>query len=79
MKGGNNMRGILVRAMESQIPVEIIYMSNDGTISQRKLRVLALNENQIKAYCFLRKKYRVFNLLNILSIAPVNKKYKGAV
>jgi predicted DNA-binding transcriptional regulator YafY len=72
------MRGILVRAMEDQTPIEIIYLTKDGSISQRLIRVMDLKDGQIKAYCYLRNKYRVFNLQNILSIFPVNKKYRGA-
>ncbi|MFD2443835.1 hypothetical protein ACFSO7_07540 [Bacillus sp. CGMCC 1.16607] len=72
------MRGILLRAIESQTPIEIIYLSKDGSITQRKLRVLAIIDHQIKAFCFSSNKYRVFNLLNILSVSPVRKRYRDA-
>lgn len=72
------MRGILVRAMEDQTPIEIIYLAKDGSISQRLIRVMDMKDGQIKAYCYLRNMYRVFNLQNILSIFPVKKKYRGA-
>lgn len=77
-KGGSKLRGILLRAIESQTPVVMIYLSIDGSFSQRKIRVVDMNEDRIKAYCFLRKNYRVFCLSNILSVSPLSKKYKGA-
>jgi predicted DNA-binding transcriptional regulator YafY len=77
-KGGNEMRGILVRAIESQTPLEMIYLSKDGSISHRLIRVIDLKDDRIKAFCFLRGKYRVFQLSSILSISQIRKKIKGA-
>ncbi|MHC0036934.1 hypothetical protein [Pseudoneobacillus sp. C159] len=72
------MRGILLRALECQTPLELIYISKDGSISQRFIRLKEIQDDQIVAYCLLRKKYRMFKLSNILAITPVRKKYKGA-
>ncbi|WP_442598690.1 WYL domain-containing protein [Neobacillus sp. D3-1R] len=72
------MRGILLRASERQLPVEMIYLSKNGAISQRKIRVVDLKEDRVKAYCFLRKGYRIFCLSNILSVSPIQDRNKGA-
>lgn len=63
------MNGLLVRALESKEKLEIIYLSNSNEISQRKIRVIEVNKQSVKAYCFLRKQYRIFSLNNILSIS----------
>lgn len=72
------MRSILLRALESQTPIIMIYLSKNGSISQRKIKVVDINGDRIKAYCFLRRNYRVFCLSNILSVSPNWNKNKGA-
>jgi predicted DNA-binding transcriptional regulator YafY len=72
------MRGVITRAIENQQPVQMIYLSKDGKFSQRWIRVIAINEKKIKAYCYLRRKYRIFQLDQILSISPLRKNSKGA-
>lgn len=72
------MRRTLLSAVESGTLVEMIYMSMDGLISQRIIRVIDMNNDRIKAFCHLRGQYRVFQLSNILSLSIVKKKFKGA-
>jgi predicted DNA-binding transcriptional regulator YafY len=69
-KGGMNMDGLLLRSIEENIPLEMIYLSRDQQISQRKLLVKEVNEEYIRAYCLLRKQVRIFRKENILSIMP---------
>jgi hypothetical protein len=76
--GGNCMRGILLRSIESKTLIEIIYLTKDGSISQRIIRVKEINQNNIYAYCYLRKSYRNFTTSNILSLSPVKKRIKSA-
>lgn len=64
------MKGILLRAADSKNPLELIYINNDNQISQRIIKVLGVNDNQIKAYCYTRRQFRTFKLDNILSVAP---------
>lgn len=54
--------------METKEKVEIIYQSQCGRFSQRIIKVLAVSEQTITAYCYLRRKLRVFNIENILAI-----------
>jgi predicted DNA-binding transcriptional regulator YafY len=56
--------------MEDKIPLEMIYLSEDNQISQRKLLVKEVNNEYIRAYCLLRKQVRIFKRDNILSIMP---------
>lgn len=68
------VKGILLRAIHNKNPHELIYINNDNQISQRIIKVFAVNDNQIKAYCYTRKQLRTFKLENILSVAPLRKK-----
>jgi predicted DNA-binding transcriptional regulator YafY len=64
------MDGLLLRSLEGNFPVEMIYLSNNQQISQRKLLVKEVNNEYIIAYCLMRKQIRTFRRENILSIMP---------
>jgi predicted DNA-binding transcriptional regulator YafY len=70
MKGGIDMDGLFLRAIEENIPLEMIYLSDGQQLTQRKLLVKEVNEEYIRAYCLLRKQIRTFRRENILSIMP---------
>jgi predicted DNA-binding transcriptional regulator YafY len=69
-KGGKAMDGLLLRSIEENIPLEMIYLSEDQQISQRKLLVKEVNDEYIRAFCLLRKQIRTFRRENILSLLP---------
>lgn len=71
------LKGILNRALLEQTPIEIIYMSQNGVLTQRLIKIIEINENTIKAFCLLRKRKRTFKLENILSASPKNKRNGG--
>ncbi|USK34162.1 hypothetical protein LIT25_01695 [Bacillus sp. F19] len=50
------MKGLLERAKEEQLPVEIIYRSDKGDILQRTIIVNEVKGNNIKAFCLLNNK-----------------------
>ncbi|WP_458296337.1 WYL domain-containing protein [Thermaerobacillus caldiproteolyticus] len=62
------MRGLLLNALVSQEPLEIIYLSDRGQLSQRTIVLESVDDTHIKAFCQLRKQRRIFKLSNILSI-----------
>ncbi|WML43415.1 hypothetical protein [Neobacillus sp. PS3-40] len=64
------MNGLFQRSMEEHIPLEMIYLSENQQLSQRKLIVKEMNGDTIRAYCLLRKQIRTFRIENILSILP---------
>jgi predicted DNA-binding transcriptional regulator YafY len=72
------MRGILLRAIENQTLIEMIYLTKDGSISQRIIRVKEMNQDKINAYCYLRKSNRNFTISNILSLSPIQNRNRSA-
>ncbi|TGB04675.1 hypothetical protein [Halobacillus salinus] len=68
------MDGIISRATVSKQPLEMIYLDSKGNMSQRQVRVVKVNGNQVLAYCYARKQVRSFKLSNILSVFPYQKK-----
>ncbi|MGG3450157.1 hypothetical protein [Domibacillus aminovorans] len=63
------MNGLLLMSLEEKMPIEIMYMAADNTITKRRIIVTAINQDYIKAYCFTRKQKRTFKLENILAVA----------
>ncbi|MBE6184882.1 hypothetical protein [Heyndrickxia ginsengihumi] len=72
------MKGLLMNAVETGETLEMIYLSNKGEISQRRIKVLNINEGSIKAYCYTKRQFRTFKLDNILSIVPFRQHRRGA-
>lgn len=70
------MFGILKNALENRTPVEMIYMSGKGDITQRIISVYDVNEKHIKAFCHTKKQIRIFKIENILSVMPYKQKRK---
>ncbi|WP_449622523.1 hypothetical protein [Robertmurraya sp. Marseille-Q9965] len=67
------MDRLLLRSLNEQIPVEMIYISSSNLISQRKILVTHINDTTIRAYCYLRKQSRLFKIENILSIMAIKQ------
>lgn len=67
------MKGLLLRAASSEAVLEMIYLDNKGSISQRRIKVLAVGEESFRAYCSIRKQQRNFLIRNILSVGPARK------
>jgi predicted DNA-binding transcriptional regulator YafY len=58
--------------------VEMIYISSDGNITQRVVRVYRKTSDKIYGYCFLRKGFRSFRKEQILAMLPKKKYGKSA-
>jgi predicted DNA-binding transcriptional regulator YafY len=62
---------ILRASLDRELIVAIMYIK--GTeITMRNIKVLNMDKDHIKAYCYLRKQNRVFKKENILSAAFIN-------
>lgn len=67
------MRGLLQRAADANVKLQIIYLSDKGQMSQRFVRVITVNETHLVCYCYHKKQRRIFKLENILA-ADVKRK-----
>lgn len=65
------MTNFFERAALSKDLVEIIYFSENQEITQRIIKVINFSNAEIKAYCYLRKCFRIFKVKNVLSALPV--------
>lgn len=73
------MRINILKSMQLNQIVEMIYMNNNGEISKRKVKVLSVEGNTFKSYCFLRNTKRTFKIENILAFVPVIQKERDVV
>lgn len=65
------MRINILKSMKLNQIVEMIYMNNNGEISKRRVKVLSVEGNTFKAYCFLRNTKRTFKVDNVLAFVPI--------
>ncbi|GGC81220.1 hypothetical protein GCM10007216_09700 [Thalassobacillus devorans] len=72
-----NIDNILSRAKEDGKTIELIYLSKGNDFTHRVVKVLRVNEEEILAFCYIRRQVRRFKKANILSAAPARNK-KGA-
>jgi predicted DNA-binding transcriptional regulator YafY len=67
-KEAGSMKKFLLKCQMELKPVEIMYITDSGLISQRTITIKDMQGSIIRAYCHLRKRQRVFKIENILSI-----------
>ncbi|QKY68644.1 hypothetical protein [Lentibacillus sp. CBA3610] len=72
------MDRLLQKAVQTGQKLEMIYLDADNHASQRVIRVLGVNQDTIKAFCFTRRQIRTFKTDKILSISPAPHKRMGA-
>ncbi|QNK87810.1 transcriptional regulator [Sporosarcina sp. resist] len=65
------MRKQLLKSVEYNESLDMMYIAKDGSISKRRINVLQVGEVSFRAYCFLRKSKRTFTIDNILALVPL--------
>lgn len=73
------MREELLKCMYKNQLAELIYMSQDGKITKRRVKVYKIDEQHFQGYCLLRRATRTFNYNNVLALVPVIEKERMAV
>ncbi|MEK5070221.1 transcriptional regulator [Sporosarcina sp. FSL K6-1508] len=65
------MRNQLLKSVEYNESLDMMYLAADGQISKRRINILQVGEVSFRAYCFLRKSKRTFRIDNVLALVPV--------
>ncbi len=73
------MRIELVKSMERNHVLDMMYMAKDGAISKRRIKVMQVGEVSFRAYCYLRKSRRTFKIDNILALVPITSRERMVV
>ena len=73
------MRRNLMKCMERNQLVELMYMDSKGNISQRRVKVLRIQGDTFKVFCFKRNAKRTFIMDNVLACVPIIHKEREVV
>ncbi|MGG0663299.1 transcriptional regulator [Viridibacillus arvi] len=65
------MKEQLIKAMQRNQLVDLMYISKSGEISKRRVKVIKITSDSFQAYCFLKNAKRTFILDNVLAAIPV--------
>lgn len=65
------MRIELIKSMEWNHVLDMIYMAKDGAISKQSIKILQVADVSVRAYCYLWKSNRTFKINNTLALVPV--------
>ena len=63
---------ILKASLERSLRIRIIYQK-ENNITERDIKVYEICQDEVKAYCYLRRQIRIFKKDKILSAAFINK------
>lgn len=73
------MRLKLIKSIERGQIMEMMYLAKDGSVSQRRIKILQVEGEMFQAYCFLRKAKRKFLINNVLALVPIIKHERDVV
>lgn len=73
------MRNTLEKSVTYGVILEVMYLSKNGQISKRKVKVLQVGEISFRAYCFLRNSKRTFLIDNVLAAVPTIRRERVIV
>lgn len=65
------MKEQLIKAMQRNQSVHMIYVSKCGEITKRQVKIIKVVNDCFSAYCFTRQAKRTFIISNVLAIIPV--------
>lgn len=72
------IKSLLAHSNNNKEKIMIFYMDSSNNVTQRFIKVLCINTDLIVAYCYWRKKIRMFRLENILSAGRLSGNRVGA-
>ena len=73
------MRINLMKCMERNQLVELMYMDSKGKISQRRVKVLRIQGDTFQVFCFKRNAKRTFIMDSVLAFVPIIHKEREVV
>lgn len=79
VKRGAIMKNQLLKAMQRNQLVDMMYISKSGEITKRRIKVTKIVDDSFSAYCFTRHAKRTFKIENVLAVMPVLNKERIVV
>jgi len=73
------MREQLMKAMQRNQLVNMMYIAKDGSVTKRQVKVIRIVGGTFQAFCFTRHARRTFLISNVLAIIPIVSKGREVV
>ncbi|MFJ8262733.1 transcriptional regulator [Rummeliibacillus sp. NPDC094406] len=73
------MKEQLLKAMNRNQLVNIMYMSKTGESTKRRVRLTKISCDKFQAFCFLKNSKRAFIIENVLAVLPVTYKEREVI
>ena len=73
------MRDQLVKAMQHNQIMNMMYLAKSGEVSKRRIKIIKVVGDSFQAYCFNRQAKRTFMIDSVLAIVPVFHKEREVV
>lgn len=64
------MKEQLIKAMQHNQFLNMMYMSKDGTVSKRRIKIIKIAGDSFQAYCYKRQAKRTFMIDSVLAVVP---------
>lgn len=69
-KEGTSVLNIIKKSMQYNQSLDMIYVDDDGTITQRRIKSFKISGDTFVAYCYLRGSKRTFKIDGVLALVP---------
>ena len=76
---GGKMKEQLIKAMQHNQLIDLMYISQDGKITKRRIKLIKIIGDKFQAFCFTKHAKRTFIINNALAILPVIQKERREV
>lgn len=73
------MRNDLLRCIRLRCLTNVVYLDSKGNTTKRKVRIIKLDGDNVRVYCYLRRSTRIFKIDNILAAVPIIKKERMVI
>ncbi|MEX3621840.1 transcriptional regulator [Viridibacillus arvi] len=73
------MKEQLLKAMQRNQLVDLMYMSKSGGITKRRVKVIKMIGESFQAYCFMKNDKRTFIIDSVLAAVPVIQREREVI
>ncbi|MCM3316698.1 transcriptional regulator [Rummeliibacillus stabekisii] len=73
------MKEQLIKAMQHNQLVDLMYISQTGEITKRRVKLITIVGDRFQAFCFTKHAKRTFITDNVLAVMPVLRKERVVI
>lgn len=73
------MREQLIKAMQRNQLMNMMYVSKNGSVTKRRIKIIKVFGDSFQAFCFTRNAKRTFLISNVLAVIPIVNKGREVV